>query len=152
MTCFKINRQFDAIVCVFDSINHVLRFSEWKRVFSRVKSHLKDDGIFVFDVNTSGKLQRLCDGPPWVKQTGRDIAVVTVTAGRRGFFNWNVNIFEHRQRNQYELHFETISELVVPMKRVVAALRQRFRKIRIIDPEGSRPSDRSQRLYFVCEK
>jgi SAM-dependent methyltransferase len=152
MTNFAVGQKFDAIVCVFDSINHLLRFSDWHKVFHRVRSHLKDEGIFVFDVNTAGKLRRLADGEPWVKQFGRDLVVITVTAGRRGCFNWNVKMFEHRQRNCYKLRAETIAELAVPMTRVTAHLRRIFKQVHVIDPETLRPTDRSQRLYFVCQK
>jgi len=34
MVDFKINERFDVIFCVFDSINHVRRFSDWKKVFA----------------------------------------------------------------------------------------------------------------------
>ena len=152
MTNFVIKQKFDAIVCVYDSINHLLRFSDWQKVFRRVRSHLKDDGIFILDVNTHGKLQRLADGEPWVRQIGRDLVVIDVTAGRRGCFGWNVKVFEHRPENFYKLHTETIAEIAVPMGRITAALRDWFKKVRVIDPESLRPSDRSQRLYFVCQK
>jgi predicted TPR repeat methyltransferase len=36
MTRFRLNRRFDVICCVFDSINHVLRFSDWRTMFSQV--------------------------------------------------------------------------------------------------------------------
>ena len=35
MVDFRIDGRFDVIICVFDSINHVRRFSEWKKVFCR---------------------------------------------------------------------------------------------------------------------
>ena len=37
MVDFQINDRFDVIFCVFDSINHVQRFSDWKKVFARVQ-------------------------------------------------------------------------------------------------------------------
>ena len=40
MVDFRIDHRFDVIFCVFDSINHVRRFSDWKRVFARVRQHL----------------------------------------------------------------------------------------------------------------
>jgi SAM-dependent methyltransferase len=152
MTDFAIERKFDAIVCVYDSINHLLRFSNWQKVFRRVRFHLKNDGIFILDVNTHGKLQRLAAGEPWVRQFGRDLVVIAVTAGRRGRFDWHVKVFEHRQRDLYRIHAETITELAVPMKRITAILSSLFKSVHVIDPEGLRPSDRSQRLYFVCQK
>ena len=34
MVDFRIDVRFDVIICVFDSINHVRRFSDWKKVFA----------------------------------------------------------------------------------------------------------------------
>jgi len=151
MAYFEIKQRFDAIICVFDSINHLLRFSDWQRVFRRVRFHLNGDGVFILDVNTRGKLQRLADGEPWMRQFGRDLVVITVAAGRGGCFDWNVRVFEYRQRDLYKLYAETITELTVPMTRITATLSSLFKKVRVIDAEGPRPSDRSQRLYFVCQ-
>jgi SAM-dependent methyltransferase len=151
MTNFRIANQFDAIVCVFDSINHLLDFGEWKRVFRRVALHLNHGGLFVFDVNTLGKLRRLTNGPVWSREFDRDVVIIKVTGGRRGIFDWDVKIFEHLKRDEYKLSHETIRELAVPHERILTALRERFRQVKAIDPGGSRPSDQSERLYFVCK-
>jgi SAM-dependent methyltransferase len=152
MTMFRVAKQFDAIVCVFDSINHLLSFAAWKKVFRQVALHLTHDGLFVFDVNTLGKLQRLTKGPAWSKAFDRDLVIIKVTGGRRGIFEWDVKIFEHQKHNQYKLSHETIRELALPHKRILTALRDRFKKVKLIDPGGARPSDESERLYFVCAK
>ena len=151
ITSFHVNQRFDAIVCAFDSINHLQRFSDWKKTFRCVADHLNAGGVFVFDVNTIGKLQRLVEGPPWVKHFGRDLAIIKVTGGSRGVFAWDVKIFEHRKRNDYKLIGETIGETALPMQRILTSLRSYFTKVTVFDPEGKRPSDRSERLYFVCK-
>ncbi len=84
MMSFQIHRRFDAIVCAFDSINHLHRFVDWRKTFRSVASHLNGGGVFVFDVNTIGKLQRLADGPAWIKQFDRDLVIIKVNRGRRG--------------------------------------------------------------------
>jgi SAM-dependent methyltransferase len=151
MTSFYIDRRFDAIVCAFDSINHLRRFSNWKKTFRGVAGHLNSGGVFVCDVNTTGKLQRLVDGPPWVKQFGRDLVVIRVNGGRGGVFAWDVKIFEHRKRGDYTLIAETIEETAFPMRRILTALRACFTEVKVFDPEGARPSDRSERLFFVSK-
>jgi SAM-dependent methyltransferase len=152
MTRFRIEQKFDVIVCLFDSINHLLSFREWTKVFRRVALHLNDNGLFVFDVNTLGKLQRLSDAPAWSREFGRDLVIIKVLAGRRGRFDWDVKLFEHQKRTEYKLSRETIRELAVPQKRIRMALRDRFKQVKVIDAEGARPSDQSERLYFVCKK
>lgn len=151
MTSFRINNRFDAVVCAFDSINHLHRFSDWRKTFRCVAAHLKAGGVFAFDVNTIGKLQRLVNGPPWVKQFGRDLVIIKVNGGRGGIFAWDVKIFEHRKHDDYKLVGETIEETVFPMQRILTSLRSYFREVKAFDPEGARPSDQSERLYFVCK-
>lgn len=151
MTSFHIDRRFDVIVCAFDSINHLHQLSDWKKTFGCVAGHLNAGGLFVFDVNTIGKLQRLTEGPAWVKQFRRDLVIIKVNGGRGGVFAWDVKIFEHRKRADYKLIDETIEETAIPMQRILTALRSYFTKVKVFDPEGARPSDRSERLYFVCK-
>lgn len=149
MTSFHLDRRFDAVVCAFDSINHLQRFSDWKKTFRGVAGHLNAGGVFVYDVNTTGKLQRLVDGPPWVTQFGRDLVVIRVNGGRGGVFAWDVKIFEYRKGNDYKLIAETIEETAIPMHRILTAMRAYFTEVKVFDPGGARPSDRSERLYFV---
>jgi SAM-dependent methyltransferase len=152
MTTFRIAKRFDAIVCVFDSINHLLSFAEWKRVFRQVSLHLNDDGLFVFDVNTLGKFRRLASASVWSREFDRDMVIIKVISGGQGIFDWDVKIFEHRRRDNYKLLHETIRELALPQKRILTALRDHFKQVKVIDPRGDQPSDESERLYFVCKK
>lgn len=152
MTAFRIKRRFDAIVCLFDSINHLARFTDWQRVFRRVNAHLNPGGLFIFDVNTLGRLRRLSHSSPWSTAFGKHWEIITVEQSRGNIFNWQVRILEHRRGNDYQLHAETIPELAVPLKRIKTRLESLFTRVRVIDPEGPRPSDRSERLYFVCRK
>src|ERR671937_1080142 len=64
MRAFDLGEQFDVVLCVYDSINHLLRFDEWKMVFARSHRHLNENGILVFDVNTTHQLAALVDQPP----------------------------------------------------------------------------------------
>jgi len=150
MTDFRVNRRFDAALCAFDSINHLTRFANWQKLFRRVKAHLNDGGLFIFDINTPGRLHRLSHSPPWTTPFGKHWEIITVSKGRGELYNWQIQVFEHRRGKQYKLHAETIPELAVSMERIAASLKRVFKFVRVIDPEGPRPSDKSQRLYFVC--
>ena len=150
MVDFRIDGRFDVIFCVFDSINHVRRFSDWKRVFAAVRRHLSPGGCFIFDINTQRKLERLIAGPPWVHQFGRNLLIIGVTALPSGRSNWNIKVFEHLSGSRYALHEEDIVEVSFPLPQVVAALRDHYMKVRVIDPDRNRPSAKSQRLFFTA--
>ncbi len=52
MASFSYPITFDAVVCFFDSINHLLNESEVSKTFELVYEHLNPGGAFVFDMNT----------------------------------------------------------------------------------------------------
>jgi SAM-dependent methyltransferase len=150
MIDFRIDGRFDVILCVFDSINHVRRFSDWKKAFAAVRRHLSPGGCFIFDINTQRKLERLIAGPPWVHRFGRNLLIIDVTALASGGSNWNVKVFEHLNGSRYALHEEDIIEVSFPFPQVMAALRAHYVKVRVIDPDRSRPSAKSERLFFTA--
>ena len=58
MAAFDLGRRFDVVVCVFDSVNHLLDVGSWASLFAGVHAHLAGGGLFVLDVNTVGELHR----------------------------------------------------------------------------------------------
>jgi SAM-dependent methyltransferase len=150
MVDFRIDGRFDVIICVFDSINHVRHFSDWKKVFAAVSRHLSPGGCFIFDINTPRKLERHIAEPPWVHRFQRNLLIIDVTALPSGGSNWNVKVFEHLNDNRYVLHEEDIVEVSFPLRRIVAALRAHYVKVRVIDSDRSRPSAKSERLFFTA--
>ncbi len=152
MVSFDLGRKFDVIICVFDSINHVLEFADWQKIFRNAAQHLEEDGLFLFDINTEAKLERLISAPTWVHKFGRNLEFINVTDGRRGIANWNIRVFEHRRGNKYGLFEEDIKQISFPVEKIRDALRKQFTSIKVIDPTARRPSAKSDRLYFVCKR
>lgn len=150
MVDFQIDDRFDVIVCVFDSINHVRRFSDWKRVFARVRQHLSPGGCFIFDINTQRKLERHIAEPPWIHRFGSNLLIIDVTAHATGGSNWNIKVFKHLNGSRFALHEENIVEVSFPLPKVLAALRAQFMRVRVIDTDRSRPSAKSERLFFTA--
>ena len=56
MTELSLNHKFDLITCVLDSTNYILKEEDLSNYFNSVAKHLKDDGIFIFDINSYYKL------------------------------------------------------------------------------------------------
>jgi SAM-dependent methyltransferase len=152
MVDFQIADRFDVIFCVFDSINHVRRFPDWKKVFAGVSRHLSPGGCFIFDVNTQRKLERVIGEPPWVHWFGRNLLIIDVTALQKRGSNWNVKVFEFMNGRRYVLREEDIVEVSFPLRQIVAALRTHYVKVRVIDPERTRATAKSERLFFTCTK
>jgi ubiquinone/menaquinone biosynthesis C-methylase UbiE len=52
MRNFDLQQRFDAVLCVYDSINYVVDETELESVFRSVSKHLHPSGLFIFDVTT----------------------------------------------------------------------------------------------------
>jgi SAM-dependent methyltransferase len=150
MVDFTIHDRFDVICCVFDSINHLKRFSDWKKVFAGVRRHLSPGGCLIFDINTQRKLDRHITEPPWVHEFGKNLLIIAVTALPNRASNWNIKVFEQSSANRYVLHEEDIVEVSFPSRKIVTALRTYFKKVRVIDADGNRPSAKAERLFFIA--
>ena len=154
MTDFDLDEHFDVLLCVYDSINHLLDFARWEELFDRADEHLNDGGILVFDVNTERRLAALCEQPPAVQWFGeRHLLVVDVKRkDRDGAVTFGLHVFEHHGEGRYLLHMEDIDETSFPRERIAESLRRRFRRVTTCDRQRQRPSSASERLYFIAKK
>lgn len=59
MSELELNHKFNLITCVLDSTNYILDKDDLLNYFIAVKNHLKDDGIFIFDINSFYKLTNI---------------------------------------------------------------------------------------------
>ena len=56
MAGFKLNRKFDVILSIFDSINYLQKKLELEKCFGAVFQHLAAGGLFIFDLNSAFKI------------------------------------------------------------------------------------------------
>ena len=152
MTSFHLGEQFDVVVCVFDSLNHLVTFDAWKALFAAAHDHLVDGGLFVFDVNTVGELRRLGSEPPWVYDFDDNVMIMDVDFGEDGLSRWDIQIFEHVGESQYLLHHEEIAELGVSLARIRAAVAPRFEILEEQDEDGGGPTDQSVKAHFALRR
>ena len=149
ITEFSLGTTFDVVICVFDTLNHLPAFDAWLAMFRQVDAHLAEGGLFVFDVNTVGRLRRLAAAPAYVEDFGPHTLIMDVTTGGAGVFPWDVRIFERVKDGQFRLHHERIGELGVPLARIHEALTPRFELLEATDTDGRPANDESNRAYFV---
>ena len=152
MTFFALGERFDVVICVFDSVNHLVTFDAWQSMFDAAHDHLVEGGLFVFDVNTVGELRRLGDEPPWVYDFDDNVMIMDVDTAEDGLSRWDIQIFEHVGESQYLLHHEEIGELGVTLERIRAALAPRFELLEEQDEDGGPPSDRSVKAHFALRR
>lgn len=59
ITELNLNRQFDLITCCLDSTNYILEEEKLISYFKGIYDHLKDEGVFIFDMNSYYKLTEI---------------------------------------------------------------------------------------------
>jgi SAM-dependent methyltransferase len=149
---FWLGERFDVVVCVFDTLNHLLTFDAWQSLFDSVYDHLVEDGLFIFDVNTVGELRRLGEEPPWVFEFDGHVLIMDVVPAGDGLTEWDIRIFEHLGTSRYELHHEQIGELGVSLRRITDALAPRFTLLEATSDSGETPTDSSVKAYFTYRR
>lgn len=153
MTNFTLSEKFDAIYCVFDTINHLTSFAQWKRMFKSVHAHLKEDGIFIFDMNTVRRLERLSTAAPFVKKINANTLLcmqLKKVSGKiyRGYFQ----IFENLHKKEVSYIEEIVDETTFEAEVVQDHLRKNFTIVASVDPVRERVSIDTGRIFFVCRK
>ena len=152
ITDFELHESFDAVICVFDTLNHVTTVEGWESVVANVAAHLRDGGLFIFDLNTIGRLRDLGDAAPWVYDFDGNTLVMGVDFSRDPLALWDIRIFEKTSDTTYRLHHETIVELGVSLARVREILATHFEILEESDTQGSRPTDNSERAFLVARR
>lgn len=55
----SLNNKFNLITSVLDSTNYITEEADLEEYFLRVNEHLKEDGLFIFDINSYYKLSNI---------------------------------------------------------------------------------------------
>lgn len=152
MTAFSLPERFDVAICMFDTLNHLQRFESWLELFDRVYEHLAPDGIFVFDVNTTGRMRRLWRGAGFAVDFGANTVIMEVSPIQGDLSDWEVTIFEHLGEDTYRRHHESIPELAVALETIRDALAVHFDLLAEDDLDGGTASDDSERVYYASRR
>jgi len=149
---FSLQRKFDVITCLFDSLNYLTKKGDLARAFRNARRHLSDRGLFVFDMNTLEGLRRGWRYTSVLRARG----CVLINAGsfdekrKRGRAHFTGFLKAGRLYRKFEEeHIErgyTPEEIGELLKRVgFAFTRYDGRKF-------GRPRKRSGRLVYVCRR
>ncbi len=151
ITKFALGTRFDVVICMFDTLNHLPEFESWLEFFDRVHEHLVEGGLFIFDVNTIGRLRGLGRQLPYVQDFGEHTLIMNITPDQGNVSLWEVKIFERLGEDDlFRLHHERIFELGVPLDTIREALALNFDVLEETDLEDGPVSDESERIYFAC--
>lgn len=151
MTNFNLGRKFDAIICIFDSINHLLSFEQWEAAFKQAKKHLNADGVFLFDVNTIKKLEDFSRLPASQTEFETGYQIAKITSENSGVYNWNLEVHIPQDTGNEKIIQNVIPEVAFPIERILAALKLQFNTTEMFTPDGATADEEAYRVYFACK-
>ena len=148
---FKIDEKFDVIFCVGDAINYLRKFAQWKSTFKSVNNHLRDDGLFILEMETPRILKDNSSYGCKKVVTSRvrefsegyyyDIGIV-----EGNILTWDVRIFERLPNGLYQLNKYEFDETIYPVARVKQALSNHFEILE------TSPMEKGRIVVFACRK
>lgn len=153
MQDYVASEKADAVVCLLDSINHLTDPMDVEQTFKNVFDSLKNNGLFIFDVNTVYKHQNVLFNNTFVfdedeyylvwdneQVSDREVRILL------DFFAFNGESYD-RYSEEFNEYAYTVEELT---KMINSA---GFNDVMIFDElTHSEPKEDSERIYFVCKK
>jgi cyclopropane fatty-acyl-phospholipid synthase-like methyltransferase len=151
MATFASPTKYDTILCLFDSINHLLDYESWEKVFFNTHNNLNKKGVFIFDINTKKKLDDLVASSGVVSEFDRKIMSIKVTLNR-DVYNWSVKTIEKGPNNKEITHIQNVQEKTFSTQRIEQSLKKVFKEVVLFNPNGDEVTEDAKRVYFVCVK
>ncbi|HZR44831.1 MAG TPA: class I SAM-dependent methyltransferase [Ktedonobacteraceae bacterium] len=152
MSAFTLPQSFDLILCLYDSINHLTTFAQWQHLFVQVDRHLDKEGLFIFDLNTLVKLERLAQAPTFVQTFAGNYLLTDVLRTESDLYTWRLQVFEALENDLYRRHEANILEASFPLLQIEQEVKEHFEIKRLVDPHNAEVVSTTGRVYFVCKK
>ncbi|MBE6053031.1 MAG: class I SAM-dependent methyltransferase [Clostridium sartagoforme] len=152
MSELSLNRKFDLITSALDSTNYIIEEDKLINYLSKVKEHLNDNGLFIFDINSYYKLSNIL---------GNNIYTYSE---EEVFYTWE-NTFENDLLSMYLTFFVKRGELYERFEEehLERAYTEEFieEKLKILGFKivgkfdgytESNVNDKSERIVYVVKK
>lgn len=106
MPRLRLLEQVDAVVSTMDSLNYLTREADIRETFRRVYRWLRPGGQFIFDVNSTYKLQRM-DGQMYMDETEDSFCVWrTFFSEKNQICTYQVDLFRLNEDGAWDRDFE----------------------------------------------
>lgn len=154
MSCFELYGTVDAIVCLMDSVNYITDKNELKRMFKLVKNYLNPGGLFIFDVNTSYKFEKIYSGNVFY-EIDDEVSYIWVNNydKRKKICEFDLTFFM-RQNDLYKKHEEFHIERAYSDEEIIQVISYSGLKLlKTFDElKFSKAKSNSERNFYICKK
>ena len=146
---FRSGKKFDLITCNFDSINHLLNFSEWEKAFQNVFNSLDVGGRFLFDINTLYAINNF--NKKFKVKMGEEEMEMTTIPQKNDILVFNIKS-EHKNDSSSKVINETVKETSFEYSKIKKSLLKiGFTSVLIFNKELDINSSK-KRKYILAQK
>ena len=152
MTNFDLDKTFDAVLCNYNSICHLLKWEQWQAFFKMTSNHLEKDWLFVFDINTLFEFDSITSD--FAQFYNFDDDTVCLEMQKKDWiYEWLVKIFKKSSEGKFDLIEEVVRENSFPINKIKKELKEQgFKILEMIDYHYGEVTAKSERVYFICKK
>lgn len=153
MVGFSAPASYDAIFSVDDSLNYVTDEKDFEAAIKSSYDHLKDGGIFIFDLNTEYKFKNI---PPVTVDEVEDVLYLweNIYDEEEKLNTYGVNFFRNIKDNDYKRFYEEHLERAYDLPFVKNLLEKTgFKDIEVYDDyEFKEVRDETSRYTFITRR
>lgn len=143
----------DWVVCCLDSLNYVTDPEDCREAFRRVYAALSENGAFMFDINSEGKLRGL-DGQVFLDENEDSYCVWRAEfEPEENICYYGMDLFQ-RKGDLWQRSFEEHKEYAYSVEQLTEYLQEAgFRTVEVYgDRSFEAPGEQEQRIYFYAQK
>lgn len=153
MVGFSAPASYDAIFSVGDSLNYLTDEKDFEAAIKSSYDHLKDGGIFIFDLNTEYKFKNI---PPVTVDEVEDVLYLweNIYDEEEKLNTYGVNFFRNIKDNDYKRFYEEHLERAYDLSFVKNLLEETgFKDIEVYDDyEFKEVRDETSRYTFITRR
>lgn len=152
MCVINLEKEFDVVLCNYNSICHLTSWKEWQDFFTNASKHLKKWGLLIFDINTVWEFENISRDFAQFYNIGDDTICLEMQK-TAWLYEWIVKMFVKNMHWNYDLHIEKILEVSFQIKKIKQELiEQNFEIIHLEDFHKWVIDAESERVYFIASK
>jgi SAM-dependent methyltransferase len=155
MRKIKMSRQFDLVLCAFDSLNYLLNEDDLERTLAGVCSLMHESSLFLFDVHTEYKFKEILGKNTFTHQSD-DICYIwqNLFNARKNTCSMKLDIFVATGKDAYQRIEEYHEERYYSPELLTDCLiRQGLEVLAIYgDWKHQKPRSKTERLIFVTRR
>ena len=150
---FELYGTVDAIVCLCDSVNHIIGKKQLLSMFKQVYTYLNPGGLLIFDINTSHRFERDLAYPFCGLNKDSAFIIESSCDSRKKIMQF-VTTFFIKEPGGYKRKREVHYERVYKIGELCAMLKKTGLKPLAVynDRTFTRPDKKSGRVFFVVRR